>query len=524
MIQTDTLPTTPAEAPRTSHISRSLIAKSVLSNWSYLSLNVLVAFWITPFLVHHLGDSLYGVWGVVLQLTGYMGVVDVGLRSALVRFVSRFRAQGDHHALNQLLNNTIILYWLMAPFCFLVALVLAVFALPRMQIPPNILHVAQVTVFIAAACVASDFIFATSHAVLAGLSRWDLINSVWIPVLILRTILFVLFLQSGFGLITVALIHFGATLLGYFSEVLLLRRLLPEFRAKWQFPRLEHMRPIMEHGWYSFLLSVATKINYQVDSIVIALFLPIGQVTFYIISLRLIEYLRDLLNSTTMIVAPIVSTFEAVGQNHRVIVTIVRGTKYSLFIAFLGVSALFELGSDFIGLWMGPRFVEASGPVLVVLAIGVLASSTQFASSQVLYGLSKHRLNVNWTVVEAVVNLGLSVLLVRRYGIIGVAAGTMIANVVVRGWFYPRSFLRGLNVPWKNYVRHGVLPALPPSLLFLAGTALCKHYCPIRNYATLAIAVISGLLPFALWVWFLGLDKEDREAVRLRSRGLALRA
>jgi O-antigen/teichoic acid export membrane protein len=523
MTDTKVLPEVPTSTaiPKRFEISRTLIAKSVVSNWSYLTLNVLVAFWMTPFVVHHLGDSSYGIWALVLQLTGYMGIVDVGLRSALVRFVSRFQAQGDHKALNRLLNTTITLYSLLVPVCFLVAGIVARFALPYMHIPPGMFQVAQITVFISAGCVACDFVFATSHASLAGLARWDLINSVWIPNLLLRTGLIVLFLELGFGLLTLALIQFSVTLIGYSVELFLLQRLLPRFKFEWQAPEMVHMRPIMEHGWYSFLLGLANKVNYQVDTIVIAFFLPIGEVTFYIIGLRLIEYLRDILNSTTMIVAPIVSSFEAVGETHRVNLALIRSTKYSLFVGFLGVGAFLELGTDFIRLWMGPRFAGASGTVLIILAIGILASCTQFASSQVLFGLSKHRLNVNWTIAESILNLSLSVALVRRYGILGVAAGTAIANIIIRGWLYPRSFLRILEVPWKAYLRLGVIPAMPPGLSFLVGALLCKSLFPIQNYGDLVLAIISGLLPFIASMWIFGLDHTDREMITLKSRQFA---
>jgi O-antigen/teichoic acid export membrane protein len=454
--------TPPAPKPKRTEVSPSLIAKGVVSNWSSLTLNVVVAFWMTPFVVHHLGDSSYGIWALVLQLTGYMGVVDVGLRSALVRFVSRFQAQGDQESLDRLLNTTFTVYAMMVPACFLFAAAVARFGLPHMHIPPETLGAARITIFIAAGCIACDFGFATAHSCLAGFSRWDLINSVWIPVLLFRTALCVVLLKLGFGLVTLALIQFSVTLAGYCSEMLILRRLIPKYRFRWQRPEMLHMRPILEHGWYSFLVSFANRINYQVDSVVIAFFLPIEQITYYIIGLRLVEYLRDLLNSTTMIFAPLVSSFEATGETHRVASTLIRGTKYSLFVAFLGAGALLGLGTDFIRLWMGQRFAGPSGTVVTIMAIGIIGSCTQFASSQVLYGLSKHRLNVNWTFIESILNIGLSVGLVRRYGILGVAAGTAIANVIVRGWLYPRAFLAALEVPWRTYVARGVMPAVAP--------------------------------------------------------------
>ncbi len=505
-------------------VSRSLIARSIVSNWSYLTLNVLIALWMTPFVVHHLGDSEYGIWALVLQLTGYMGVVDVGLRSALVRFVARFQALGDDEGLNRLLNSIITLYVCIVPVCFVGAAIMAVFALPHMQIPAGMLQIARLTVFIAAACIACDFVFATSHASLAGLSRWDLTNGVWISVLVVRTALIILFLELGFGLVTVALIQFGVTLAGYSSETILLRKLLPRFRFRWQKPEVSHLRPVMEHGWYSFLLSVATKVNYQVDSIVIAFFLPIGEVTFYVIGLRLVEYLRDLLNSTTMIFAPLISSFDAVGEKQHVAAVLIRGTKYSLFVAFLGASTLLSLGSPFIRLWMGERFGGPSGSVLVMLTLGVVVSSTQFAGAHALYGLGKHRLNVIWTTIESILNLSLSIALVQRYGIIGVAAGTTIANIIVRGWLFPSSFLRVLDVPWRTYLRNGVAPAVLPALSFWAGTRLYQYPFPIHTYGGLLAASALGLVLFLACVWFWSLDWQDRKLIREKGRQLFKRS
>jgi O-antigen/teichoic acid export membrane protein len=504
--------------------SWGLVARGVVSNWTYLVVNVLVAFWMTPFVVRHLGDTSYGLWALVLQLTGYMGVVDVGLRSALVRFVSRFKAQDDDEGLNRLMNSAFTLYALMVPVCFMIAAVIAFLALPYMHIPAAMLGVARITVFIAAGCIACDFLFATSHASLAGLSRWDLINSVWISVLVVRTVLILLFLKSSFGLLALATIQLSVTFVGYCVEMFLLRHILPRFRLAWHFPRFAEMRPIAQHGWYSFLLSVATKVNYQIDSVVIAFFLPIDQVTFYVIGLRLVEYLRELLSSTTMVIAPVISSFEAVGELRRITAALIRSTKYSLCVGLLGASVLLALGTDFIRLWMGPKFAERSGVVLVILSMGVVLSCTQFAASHVLYGMSKHRLNVKWTVIEAALNLAFSLALVRRYGIIGVAAGTTIANAVIRAWLFPRSVLRELQITWKPYIRGGMLPALGPALSFLAGAMLYKTFSSIENYGELILALILGLLPFLVCLWFVGMDEQDRKIIRQkRQLGLSAR-
>jgi len=505
-------PNAPLSPPAHVEFSKRSLAKGVFSNWAFLLVNVLVAFWMTPFVVAHLGDTAYGIWALVLQLTGYMGVVDVGLRSALVRFIARLSARKEHDALNRLLSSVLLIYGFFAPACVVIGILLSIFVLPHMQVGAAYLRMAQITIVIASGLLACDFLFATPHAILAGLSRWDIINANWIIMILIRTALIILFLKLGFGLVTLAVIQLLCYAVGYSVEVALIRllRLVPNFRFILHKPDLQEMQPVMQHSWYSLLLRIANRINYEVETIDISAFLPIGQVTFYVIGLRLIEYLRDLLNASTMIVAPVVSSLEAVGDSPQVNTLLVRGTKYSVMIGFLGGVGFLALGRDFIRLWMGSRFEAPSGTVLAILALGVMVSCTQFVSAHVLFGLSKHRINLAWTVVESVLNLGLSIILVRRYGIVGVAAGTAIANLLVRGWFYPRSFLRVLDVPWRVYLRHAVVPALFPAFSFLLGALLYKVAFPIQGYAGLVLASASGFICFAAALWLWGMDTGER--------------
>lgn len=504
-------------------ISRRHIAKSVLSNWSGLTVNVLVAFWMIPFVVHHLGDAAYGIWALVLQLTGYLGIVDTGLRSAIVRFVARFHAQKDDGGLNQLLNSIITVYAMFAPLCLVAGVLLAWFALPHMHIPADLLHKSQITILITSAILACDFIFAIFHAGLAGLSRWDLTNGVGICTVLLRTALIVIVLELGYGLVALAVVQFCTTVSSYLAETLILRKLIPSYRFHWQKPDWISFKPILEHSWYSLLLSLANRVNYQVDTIVIAAFRPIEEVTFYVIGLRLVEYLRDLLNSTTMIIAPLASAVDAVGEFKEVGNMLIRSTKYSLIVGFLGVAVLLSIGPDFIRIWMGPRFVGSSGTVLVILAIGLLLSFTQYASGHILFGLSKHRMNLNWTIVESVLNLGFSIGLVHRYGIFGVAAGTTIANAIVRGWFFPRAFLKFLNVHWRDFIFHAVVPAAVPAIGFLMAVLACKRVLPIEGYAELFLVVLAGSCVCLPFLWICGLDRSDRKILWAKGRQLILR-
>src|SRR6266850_5036266 len=74
----------------------SRIGISVFLNWMALAISLGVAFFLSPFVVHRLGNVAYGVWTLVNSMIAYMGLLDLGLRGAVTRFVSKHHARGEH--------------------------------------------------------------------------------------------------------------------------------------------------------------------------------------------------------------------------------------------------------------------------------------------------------------------------------------------------------------------------------------------------------------------------------------------
>ena len=77
------------------------ILKNVGSSWSALAVNVLVGIFLSPFILHHLGDAAFGVWVLIFSVTGYYGLFDLGIRSSIIRYVSKYTATGDREKLTR---------------------------------------------------------------------------------------------------------------------------------------------------------------------------------------------------------------------------------------------------------------------------------------------------------------------------------------------------------------------------------------------------------------------------------------
>src|ERR1700757_3153592 len=86
------------------------IVKNVSSSWIALGTNVLVGIFLSPFMLHRLGDAAFGIWVLIFSITGYYGLFDLGIRSSLVRYVSTYTAKKDSIGLAKLISTSLATY------------------------------------------------------------------------------------------------------------------------------------------------------------------------------------------------------------------------------------------------------------------------------------------------------------------------------------------------------------------------------------------------------------------------------
>ncbi len=59
---------------------------------------------LAPFVVHRLGNVAYGVWVLAISSVGYLNLLDLGMRSSVIRFVSKGNTTQDHEGASEALS------------------------------------------------------------------------------------------------------------------------------------------------------------------------------------------------------------------------------------------------------------------------------------------------------------------------------------------------------------------------------------------------------------------------------------
>ena len=63
-------------------------------NYVILSLNAVVGFIYTPFMLRMLGQSEYGIYSLAASIIAYLSMLDLGFGNAVIRYTAKFRAEG----------------------------------------------------------------------------------------------------------------------------------------------------------------------------------------------------------------------------------------------------------------------------------------------------------------------------------------------------------------------------------------------------------------------------------------------
>jgi len=143
------------------------------------------------------------------------------------------------------------------------------------------------------------------------------------------------------------------------------------------------------------------------------------------------------------------------------------GTKYLLIIILPIGYTYIIMGKTFINLWMGESYGPTSSMVLLILTFSYFGFLSQFISTSIFYGMSKHRLLSLSCLGMSILNLVLSIILVKPLGVYGVALGTAIPLVFYGTFFVPTYICRVLKLRLWVYLRRSFIPPFFASLPFL---------------------------------------------------------
>jgi O-antigen/teichoic acid export membrane protein len=490
------------------------LALNAVANWILFAFTAVVSFFLSPFIVGKLGATGYGAWALAAGLVAYLALLDLGIRQGVSRYVARHYAVGAHEEGSLVISAAIKLFGLLGIVAIILSGVIALLAPSLFNIPEALVQDTRIIIVLGGISVAVALIGGAFGGALTGVERFDINCVLEVFVLGARTVAIVVALREGYGLVMMGWIHLGASVLSCFAFWATIHKLFAGLRLRLGGVWRPQARELLSFAASLSVIYFLVRLIALSDSMIIAAFLPIDAVTFFVIAGSLCVYAKELIASLSYVMTPRVSALTSVGSD-RVASEILAVSGIATLIAAPMAATFVIRGESFITLWMGATYGPASGEVLRILAFVVWLEAARSVVIHTLMGMGKQPLLVPGIAAEAACKLALSVALVRPLGIVGVALGTLIPSVVMNLGYIPRCLSTAAGIPATLFHRKALLLPTLACVPFTLTSAVVERYVPAANLATFFAQVLLILPLVPVTAWFLCLTAAEKTQVGL---------
>lgn len=488
------------------------LARNAISNWTAFLYVAGISFFLSPFIVKHLGATQYGVWSLLVALVGYLGLLDFGVRGAVTRYIAKHHAMSDTASASSIATGALVLFSGAGVIAILLAVGLALLSPIVFHIPPELADTAKTVLIIGGFTIATTLVSAVFGGIVTGLERFDVSSGIEILITTVRTLGVIVALEDGHGLPALAYVHLATSIAYGLLAWYAVRRLYPTLKFDFRQPLRGPIRTILSFSAFLSIIHVLAMLIYYTDALVIAVVLPISAVAIFAIAGNLCEYASKVAGALSKMMTPRVSALTSIGASN--IGEEVLSTARIATLAATPIAMTFLIrGESFITLWMGPEFGPASGAVLRVLAIGVWVGGARAVTSSAIIGANRHRSLIPAFAAEAVANLGLSIVLAHAMGVVGVAAGSAIPCVFVALGYVPVCLKWATGVAPSSYYRQVMILPTLACLPFLLGTLCFEYFLPARNLLMFFLQVILILPLVPLSALLVCATRDERRSV-----------
>lgn len=482
-------------------------------------LNMVVVFFLTPFIVSRIGIELFGLWALVFGIISLFGLLDFGFATAGVKYVAETFGSGDTARRDRILGTLMVLYTGIGVVCIGVVALTAQYAAHGFDLQPAQRQDFIRLVWLLGLTVAANFPASLYRAVVTGAGRLDLVNGVALLMVLTQAALTVILLERGWGLTGLGI----ASAVSMLGQSLLLApfayRLVPGLSLSPAGFSRDQVRELTSFSLYAFLANVAVLIILRIDPIVIKLFLPLSAVALYAIASRVAEYVYLLNKQFSNALMPLVSQSHGRGDRETIARVLSDGSRFLLGVAVPFMTLLWFYTPEIIHIWMGPDFAASAG-LLRILLVAVAFSTLQLNAANVLGMTGHHRLVAGAMVGSALLNLLLSLALILPLGLSGVAVATLIAALVVEALVIVPRACRSQSLPLAGFLRKGVWPALPPAIPMLAVAWLLYRWQPPEGLGMVTLHGLAAATIYVLLFYRFAMAASERRQIVDRLSGL----
>lgn len=436
---------------------KNQLKSGVLISYATILVSNIIPMIYTPIMLRILGQAEYGIYGISQSISNYLYLLNMGLGGTIIRYLSKYRASGEHEKEERVAGMFIQVYSVLS----LVILAAGALIAANIHHYDNALTVDELEilrklVILNTINTAAFMPFNVMGSILVAHEEYIVNKGVALLTTILTPFLNLAFLYAGMGSVGFPIVTIITNLLGYAVYTPYAIRKIG-VRPRFGKPDWPLLREIFQFTMLVFLTRLVDALYWSTDRLIIGWALGSVATAVYNIGAVFNGHVSSFSNAISSVLVPKLTTMEVQKSSASEFTNIfIRIGRLQYIIVSFVVSAFIAFGRQFIDLWAGPDYEEAYW-VAIFTMLPATIGLIQNTGTNILYAKNKHKFRAFSYFCMAALNIILTLIWVKEYGIIGASFATCIACIledgVIMNWYYHKRI--GINIPlfWKNILK-----------------------------------------------------------------------
>lgn len=397
-----------------------------------LLVGILFGFVLTPCLLSTLGERHYGIYLFAGLFTGWCGLIDFGLTTAVSRFITLRYTQGDDRRLQETGNTALILFSILGLIVLLVSGTAALVTISIYRAIPDAELIALVILIAGGGFGVSKLMDGVS-GIINGTMRQDLTASRNLIFRVLFGLVALAILKLGGRVISLVIGNFILTVLQLAVLTLLVRKAYPTFKFSLKKFNRSRVRELLGYSVYTFITQIGDLMIQRSDLLLITAFFSIEEMARYNLAVVIFSsYYGSFINAMSVWMTNWFTHLQTAGMTVELEQWRRIFYKLSTYITFFMSFGLIAWGKAFLTRWIGTDCLDLVPCLILISGAFALCRGHSEVNLRFLQGIACHKYYAWVLIAQGFLGVLFSLLLIRLgYGLWGVALGAVIPMLAI---------------------------------------------------------------------------------------------
>lgn len=492
----------------------------VLMTYVNIGLGSLIPFVYTPIMLRLLGQSEYGLYSLANSVVGYLSLLSFGLGSTIVRYVAKYRAEGNKEQEEKVIGLFIAMYSVLALLVLIGGWIISCNVEPVFHrgLTETEIEKIAILVRIMAFNTAISFPISVFGSIIMAHEKYIYRQVVNILSTIAAPFCNLIALYFGFGSIGLSIVTTIIQFMMLPLNAVYCFRIL-KIRPQFHGLPIRLIKELMQFSAFIFLGSVVDMMFWATDKVILGMLASTSAVAVYNIGSTFNGMMTNISTAFSGVLTPKVTVMITKDTSPEQLTELfIRVGRLQYLIIALALSGFIVFGREFILLWAGPDYGEAYYIALMTL-IPLSVPLIQNTGISIVVAQNKHQFRSMVYLVIAIFNVISTYLMVPHWGGLGAAICSGISyvmgQIIIMNIYYYKVTKLDIPLFWKNIGRLSVIPVI----MILFGIWISSMW-ELMSWGRLILGILGYVMIYSAGMYFFAMNDYEKDVVRKPVRKL----